>query len=110
MPWLASYFATFGQSYGASQELSREWLEFQKGEAEWRRATYRPYVEREDLSQEWLELNRERFEYQRERDRIYDEQEEKRNWVPYASSFEYDEDAVDAFYSDEFGLSRDFYG
>ena len=28
LPWMGSYFATFGQSYGASQELSRDWLEW----------------------------------------------------------------------------------
>ena len=26
LPWLGSYYATFGQSYGAGQALSREWL------------------------------------------------------------------------------------
>ena len=35
VPWLGSYFATFGQSYGAGQQLSREWLAFSMDRDEW---------------------------------------------------------------------------
>ena len=35
LPWLGSYYATFGQSYGAGQQLSREWLAFSMDRDEW---------------------------------------------------------------------------